>query len=166
MAKLVVEGLQASAIQVRVAPMTFPYSIPSYLPPNLERVLAYWKGLLRGGATMPFWDDARLTDLPDLADRLVLIDAFDRPERFRFASVGHGLASEGLEGEFLDEVELAPPFEFLRSQCAATTEAAGPTYFHFEGPGRGTPARAYGRLLLPMWGDGRIGMLLGAVDFS
>ena len=35
---------------------------------------AYWRGLLRGSAQMPFWDDYRPTDLPDLADRLFLVE--------------------------------------------------------------------------------------------
>ena len=37
---------------------------------------------------MPFWDDLKLTSLPDLADRLMLVDAFDKPQRFRLNSVG------------------------------------------------------------------------------
>jgi hypothetical protein len=40
---------------------------------------------------MAFWDDARLSDLPDLSDRLLLIDVFQRPERLRFGLVGKGL---------------------------------------------------------------------------
>ncbi|WP_041373032.1 PAS domain-containing protein [Phenylobacterium zucineum] len=136
-------------------PMKHPYAVPGRLPADLERVYAYWKGLLRGSAQIPFWDDARLTDLPDLAGRLFLVDAFQRPERFRFGTVGEDLPAD-LSGLFLDEVEPPTPFEFLLSQASATVEAQAPTYVRAED--------GYARLLLPMWGDGRISMLLGAVD--
>ncbi len=139
-----------------------PYAVPARLSPDLARVAAYWAGLLRGGAKMPFWDDARLTDLPDLADRLFLIDVFDAPERFRFSSIGKAISGGAEPGRFLDELELIGPFAFLRSQCSATVEAAGATFFGQESLQAGS--RPYSRLLLPMWGDGRIGMLLGAVD--
>ena len=143
--------------------MKHPYPVPVRLAPNLARVRAYWQGLLRGAAEMPFWDDVNLTVLPDLADRLLLIDVFGPRERFRFAILGAEIAAGDLAGRFLDEVALSPPLAFLSSQCSATVEAAAPTYFHAEGTEGG---RAYGRLLLPMWGDGRIGMLLGMVDFD
>ena len=32
---------------------------------------------------MPFWDDANLSSLPDLSGRLMLVDVFDKPVRFR-----------------------------------------------------------------------------------
>jgi len=142
--------------------MKHPFGLHSHLSPDLARVLAYWRGLLRGAATMPFWDDAKLSDLPDLRDRLFLVDVFQQPERFRFGVMGAALQeADGLSGRFLDETDLGHPFDFLRSQCAATVEAAEPTYFQGEGAGR-----PYARLLLPMWGEGRISMLLGAVDLS
>jgi hypothetical protein len=151
--------MQTSAPATAKPATKHPFAVPARLSPDLTRVEAYWKGLLRGSAKMPFWDDAKLTDLPDLADRLFLLDVFDHPERFRFDMVGRGLADDGLAGLFIDEADLAHPFEFLRAQATATVECAAPTYVRHEG-GR----RAYGRLLLPMWGDGRISMLLGAVD--
>lgn len=141
--------------------MKHPYGLPVRLSPDQTRVLAYWRGLLRGGATMPFWDDAKLSDLPDLADRLFLVDVFQGPERFRFGVVGEALTSDGMAGLFLDETDLRSPFEFLRSQCSATVESAEPSHFAAE-----AAERLYVRLLLPMWGDGRISMLLGAVDFG
>ena len=136
-----------------------PYGLHARLSPDLTRVLAYWRGLLRGSATMPFWDDAKLSDLPDLAGQLFLVDVFQQPERFRFGAVGAALEADGMSGLFLDETKLERPFEFLRSQCAAAVETAEPTFFHAEGA-----ERPYSRLVLPMWGDGRISMLLGAVD--
>jgi hypothetical protein len=141
--------------------MKHPFRLPARLSPDQTRVLAYWRGLLRGGATMPFWDDAKLSDLPDLADRLFLVDVFQQPERFRFGVVGQALAADGLAGLFLDETELQFPFEFLRSQCSATVESAEPSLFAGEGG-----ERPHTRVLLPMWGDGRISMLLGAVEFG
>jgi hypothetical protein len=136
-----------------------PYALPTQLSPDLTRVRAYWEGLLRGAATMPFWDDVKPSDLPDLTGRLFLVDVFGPQERFRLDQVGEALAPEGLAGKFLDETELHRPFEFLNSQCAATVECAAPTYFRNSGV-----ALPYARLLLPLWGEGRISMLLGAVD--
>ena len=40
-----------------------------------------------------------------------------------------------------------------------TRARAGPTCFRFDGDDR-----PYSRLLLPMWGDGRASMILGAVE--
>jgi len=137
-----------------------PFPVPHRLAPDLSRVEAYWRGLLRGGADMPFADDLNPNDLGNLEPRLFVIDVFDNPERFRFAIVGEALPG-GLAGVFLDETALAGPFEFLRAQASATTEAAQPTYFRQEG-GKGS----YGRLLLPLWGEGRISVLLGAVAFD
>lgn len=142
--------------------MKHPFATPAHLSPDLTRVQAYWRGLLRGEAKIPFWDDAKLTDLPDLSDRLFLIDAFQGPERFRFADVGAAIGGEELGGCFLDETDLPWPFEFLRSQSSATIEAGAPTCFRFDDPS--PQGRSYSRLLLPMWGDGHISMMVGAVD--
>lgn len=136
-----------------------PFSAPTALTPDLTRVLAYWRGLLRGEAETPFADDMRLTDLPDLGPSLFVIDAFQGPERFRVALVGDGLGAEDLAGRFLDDVTPAWPFDFLRAQCAAAVESMEPTFFHSE-----LEVRPYSRLVLPLWGEGRISTLLGAVD--
>jgi hypothetical protein len=137
-----------------------PFPLPNKLERMLARVLAYWEGLERADNNMPFWDDVKLSALPDLADSLLLIDAFVLPERFRFRTVGKGLAQrygDAVGGKFLDELELRAPFGYLRAQCSATVEARAPTY-HADTTG-------YSRILLPMWGDGHISMLLGAVDW-
>jgi hypothetical protein len=143
--------------------MKHPYALPTHLSPDLARVRDYWKGLLRGGAAMPFWDDAKLTDLPELSERLFLVDVFEQPERFRLNTIGGALKGEALAGTFLDHADLNWPLEYLRSQASATVECAAPTGYRREASG---DARAYTRLLLPMWGEGRIGMLLGAVAFD
>lgn len=138
-----------------------PYSVPQDLPPGLERARAYWRSLIRKAAPMPFWDDLAPTDMGDIVDDAFTLEAFDKPERFRFALVGEGLEGGGvreLEGTFLGEGPLPSPFDFLLSQASATVEAGQPTLYRGDGPNR------YDRLLLPMWGDGRTGLLLGVID--
>lgn len=152
--------MQSSGGVAQASKTKHPFALPARLSPELTRVEAYWRGLLRGAAEMPFWDDAKLTDLPDLKDRLFLIDVFAKPERFRFGTLGSAVDAGQLGGRFLDETDLEAPFAFLRSQAAATVECAAPTWFRDEGPRRNA------RLLLPMWGEGRISMLLGAIDFE
>ena len=71
-------------------------------------------------------------------------------------------------GKFIDEVEAKPPFAYLLSQCSATVESGTPTFFkHDPGKaGKSAGAAPYARLILPLWGDGHIGMLLGALHFD
>jgi hypothetical protein len=137
---------------------THPYPLPRQLAPDETRILDYWRSLLRGAAAIPFADDLKLTDIPDLKARIFMLDAFERPERFRFALVGSSLAADGLCGTFLDEARLPRPFEFLASQCAATIECGEPTFYRHD------VERPYTRLLLPLWAEGRISTLLGALD--
>jgi hypothetical protein len=141
------------------APST-PFPLPKTPERSLEPVLVYWESLKRADNDMPFWDDVKLSALPDLADTLLLIDVFALPERFRFRTIGGGLTQrygEAVIGKFIDELNLRAPFGYLRAQCSATVEARAPTYY--------ADAAGYSRILLPMWGDGHIGMLLGAVDW-
>jgi hypothetical protein len=141
-----------------------PYPLPAQMSPTLLRVFSYWEGLKRGDNNMPFWDDVKLSTLPDLADRLLLIDVFASPERFRFNFMGKDFIEsngESLAGKFGDEVELRGRLKYLRSQCSATVEAGEPTLYHHQSSASGA---AFSRLLLPMWGDGHVGMLLGALD--
>jgi hypothetical protein len=138
-----------------------PFALPEKLDRELAAVQSYWEGLKRGGNTMPFWDDLKLAALDGEGARLLLIDAFEQPERFRFNFLSDGLKGAGnLKGDFLDTAALPHPFEFMRAQCSATVEGRAPTYYRNAGSD-GAPG--YSRLLLPMWGDGRIGMLLGAI---
>jgi hypothetical protein len=116
---------------------------------------------------MPFWDDVHLSTVPDLADKLMMIEASDKPVRFRFGFrlIGKEIKREyagNLDAKFLDEIDVRHPLQFLISQCSATIESGLPTYYR-QGKVRGAGAeREYARLLLPLWGEGRIGMLLGA----
>jgi hypothetical protein len=142
--------------------MQRPYSLPTVgLSGNLASVYSHWNALLRGAANIPFSDDVSLSGLTDLADRILLIDVFEWPERFRFSQIGRQLDSQSFVGEFIDEVIPKWPFEFLRSQCSATVEAAAPSYYRQDGS-----TKAYARLLLPLWGEGRVNMLLGVIDLS
>ena len=137
-----------------------PFPLPDKLSPTLQQVFSYWEGLERGDNEMPFWDDVKLSALPDLADRLMLINVFTNPERFRLNTVGaayDGAQGAALRGKFIDEVAFAGGMTFLRAQASATVEARAPTLYR---------AAGFTRLLLPMWGDGHIGMLLGALDRS
>jgi hypothetical protein len=133
-----------------------PFPLPDQLSTTLQRVFSYWKSLERGENNMPFWDDVKLSALPDLADRLLLLDAFAGRERFRVNTIGTAYdGAQALHGKFIDEVALGGGLQYLRAQASATVEARAPTFY------RGT---GFSRLLLPMWGDGRISMLLGALD--
>jgi hypothetical protein len=131
---------------------------------DLRQVLNYWSNLKRGGNSVPFWDDVNLSALPGFAERLILLDVFAHPERFRFNYVGKQLsesAGESPIAKFADSITLAGPFAFLLSQSSATVEACAPTFYAHhptQDPGEG-----FSRILLPMWGDGHVGMLLGVV---
>ncbi|MCJ9430215.1 hypothetical protein [Kordiimonas marina] len=145
-----------------------PYELPKKMSPELERVVAYWRSLLRGSAEMPFADDLSLEALPDMAPRLALVEVFTLPERFRLSFIGGELATkqtEPLLGKYLDEVELYFPLEFLRSQASATVESASPTC-HAQAASKDGEHAAYSRLMLPMWGDGHISLILVALDWD
>jgi hypothetical protein len=148
----------------RTAP---PYAIPRKIDPKLKRVLVYWESLKRTENIMPFWDDVTLSALPDLADSLMLINVFTKPQRFRFATIGQRLTAlygETLSGKFIDNIDVKRPFDYLLSQCSATVESRAPTlYAHTPAtPRKSRAPTSYSRLLLPLWGEGTIRMLLGA----
>lgn len=134
-----------------------PYLLPPTLETDLSQLLAYWNGLKRGGAEMPFADDVDPMALPNPLP-LILIEVTAAPTRFRIAMVGQDVSSlwgDGLPGAFVDEISVRHPLHFLHSQASATIEGRAPTYYrHGEKP--------YARLLLPTWGDGRVSLLLGA----
>jgi hypothetical protein len=143
-----------------------PYALPSSLERDLARVHAFWDGLKRHEAEMPFWDDVKISVLPDLAGRLMMIEASDKPMRFRvaFGLVGADIQQRygrDLAGKFLDEIDIVAPLQFLQSQCSAAVEGRAPTYYR-----NADSAGSYGRLLLPLWGEGRVGILLVAYAFA
>jgi hypothetical protein len=117
---------------------------------------------------MPFWDDVDLSRLPDLSGRLMLIEVSDQPMRFRLGMLGDELKEQhggDVVGKFLDEIDVHAPLQYLNSQASTTVESRAPTYYQY-GSAKRSGSRttdAYSRLLLPMWGGGHIGMLLGGV---
>ena len=146
-----------------------PFYVPEKLPLSLGRVRDYWESLKRRENPMPFWDDVNLSSLPDLSDCLILIDAFEKPQRYRLGSVGDAIRAmygDDLTGKFIDEIDPSTPLEYFTAQASATIESKEPTFFRHK-PAIGSKRRhEYGRLLLPMWGNGRIEMMLGAISNS
>jgi hypothetical protein len=135
-----------------------PFVLPQKLPSPLAGLKRYWNDLIRGENEMPFADDVNLSQLPALAGKLLLVDVFAKPQRFRFNHLGDELIHRlgaNITGKFADEVELRGPFEFFIAQASATVEARSPTWY--------SSRRGYARILVPTWGDGRIELLLGAI---
>lgn len=144
---------------------TAPYALPRKIEAELARVLGYWRGLKRGNNEIPFADDLNLPALRDVSERLMLLEVFERPARFRLAIVGSEIKAKyhgDLDGKFVDEIEIRDPLRYLASQSSATLESRKPTYYYTNEKGGGSHQAAYSRLLLPMWGDGRIETLLAA----
>ena len=144
------------------------YSLPDELEPDLSRVHAYWNGLKRGANDIPFWDDVKFSLRSRLGRESMLIDVFENPLRFRFDLIGADLTERyggTIDNKFFGEIDLHAPFDELTLQCQATVEGCAPTYYYQTAVRKGDtehPA-GYARLLLPLWGNGRIEMLLGAV---
>jgi hypothetical protein len=144
------------------------FCLPDELGPDLSRIQGYWNGLKRGANDIPFWDDVKFSLRSRLGRESMLIDVFDNPLRFRFDLMGADLTSwygEPMGNRFLDEIGLHAPFDELTLQCRATVEHCAPTYYHQAAARKGDAEHpdGYARLLLPLWGNGRIEMLLGAV---
>jgi hypothetical protein len=133
-----------------------PFPVP-VLSGEFEAVRLHWRSLIRGANDMPFWDDFAPSALGEESERCMLLDVFDKPPRFRFSGVvGPEIErryGQSVRDMFCDEIETGPPFDYLNAQASATIESRAPTFFK---------ASTYSRLMLPMWGDGRIGMILAA----
>ena len=113
-------------------------------------------GLKRGENKVPFVDDVNLSVLPQLKNKLMLIDVFEQPQRFRFNTVGGEIRDAygaDITGKFVGEIAAKAPLAFFTAQASATVESAEPTYYR----------DGVARLLLPMWGDGHVAMLLGII---
>ena len=133
-----------------------PFSLPAKLSPEHERVRVYWAGLKRGENKLPFADDVKLSALAGLQGRLVLVDVFDKPLRFRFNIIGSDISawySGDLAGKFVDEIEPKGPLGYFLAQASVTVEAAAPTY----------QQDGFTRLLVPLWGGGYVSALLGSI---
>ena len=135
------------------------YAMPASLDPKLASVYDYWQALRRGGNNIPFWDDVKLSALGSGADDAILVDVFESPLRFRLGLAGRSMAARlgpEMGGKFLDKLEPEGPFEQLEAQCATTVRSRAPTFFR-----QGSPP-GYARITLPLWGNGRIQMLIVA----
>ena len=158
----------AAPVPRSAGPVITPYAMPDFLDHEVAVILAYWEELKRREHDIPFWDDVQLTALREFSDTLMMIDVFEKPERFRFGVVGRAIVrryGSDVESHFADEVSRRPPFEYLVSQCSATVQAGAPPYYHHIAANAHDPdpSKAYLRMLLPLRGEGRIAMLLGAV---
>ncbi len=139
-----------------------PFALPTSLPQSFDSVRRYWDGLRRAGNEMPFWDDVNLQALPNVSDELMLVDAFENPQRFRLNTLGAKIKKQygtNPTSQFIDEIEAKAPFQFLTAQASATIELKEPTFLQL----KSAAGEGYRRMLLPMWGNGRIEMLLGVV---
>jgi hypothetical protein len=143
------------------------YRFPDKLEPTLEQVRTYWSGLKRGGNAIPFWDDLKISMKTPAGREVFLMEAFENPLRFRFDLVGDDITRHygtAVNGKFSDEIDLHAPLAALTTQCRVTIERREPTYFRYAAGRNAAEGGAYSRLVLPLWGNGRIEMLLGAVD--
>jgi hypothetical protein len=145
------------------------FLLPDRLEPDIDRARAYWDGLKRGGNDIPFWDDVNFSMQARLARDVILMEVFENPLRFRFGLVGDDIArgyGAAITGKFTDEVDPHAPIDELTGQCRATIERRAPTYFQHAPAGKPPEGGiGYSRLILPLWGNGRIEMLIGAVHF-
>ena len=140
------------------------YLVPDTLEPDLNRVQAYWDGLKRGENSIPFWDDVKFSLRARLAREAVLVEVFENPQRFRFDIVGEDVArryGEAFTGKFSNEIAARSPLDDFTGQCRATVERGAPTYYRHEPKPQANDG--YARMILPLWGNGRIEMLLAAV---
>jgi hypothetical protein len=141
------------------------FLLPDELAPGLERVKSYWDGLKRGENGIPFWDDVKFSTLEQLCGDAMMIEAFENPLRFRFDLVGEDVTQRygaAIAGKFTDEVDLHAPIDALTDQCQAMARQGAPTWFR----GAAAGGAGYARLVLPLWGNGHIEMLIGAICFS
>ncbi len=134
-----------------------PFAVDGPLAPPLARLLAYWEGLKRGQAEIPFWDDLSEVKIEASGAETFILDVFSQPERFRFNDLEvapPAVERDQLLGLFLDDVVLPEVFALLRAQASAATELMRPTLYS---------AGGLQRLLLPAWGEGQVRMLVGGL---
>ena len=137
-----------------------PFPLPDRLNPKLQPIVSLWESLKRAENGMPFGDDLGFSTLSNLSGNPFLLRVFASPDRFRFEFLDKGLQEVAATGRFIDEISPDTNFGYLRAQSSATLEAAEPTFLRLIDDS----GRNFSRLLLPMWGNGQINMLLGAVD--
>lgn len=144
-----------------------PFSMPAKLDPDLDHIWIYWNSLKRGDSKIPFSDDLKLSSLSYLSNQLMLVDVFERPQRFRFSLVGkkvQEIYGSNFLGKFADEIDPGAPLNFFISQASATIEVRVPTFFSIHSDTKSE--QAIGRVLFPMWGNGCIETILGAIAYD
>ena len=137
-----------------------PFPLPDRLDARLQPVVSLWEGRERGENSMPFADDIGVQDLSALPGNPFLLSVSGLPERYRFEFLGDSLRAAAALGKFLDEMSPNVNFSYLRAQSSATVEAGAPTFFRLVQ----TSGYTFSRILLPLWGNGQVNMLLGAID--
>lgn len=146
------------------APDNQPFALPAFLDAQFAALRGYWNSLKRGNASTPFADDLSLAALGKLADSVVLIHVFKKPQRFLFemaAAKVIELYGEKLEDRFADELDARTPLQCFASQSSATGESGAPSFYHHSQPGDSVE---YKRLMLPFWSDGHVGTILVAFE--
>jgi hypothetical protein len=136
-----------------------PLPLPHRLDERLQAVQTLWQGLRRAENSMPFADDLAQSALAGLMGKTFLLKAFTAPARFRFEFVSAGLPGVGI-GQFVDEIAPQAALSYLQAQASATVEAGEPTFLRLTE----TSGRDLSRLLLPLWENGQVALLLGAVE--
>jgi hypothetical protein len=137
-----------------------PFPLPDRLDPKLQPLVTFWENLKRGENDMPFGDDLGVSALSKLPGSPFLLSVFASPERYRFEYLGESLRNEAAPESFVDEASPNTSFSYLRAQSSATIEAAGPTLLRLVE----VSGYRFSRVLLPLWGEGRINMLVGGFD--
>jgi len=149
-------GFYGSTNEQAMTKPLHPFVLPASLSPELRRVRDYWDSLKRGENEVPFWDDVKLSALPGFESNLMLVDVFEKPQRFRLNIVGNKIRDwygADIVGKFVDELEAKGPLVYFMAQASTTVEATQPTYYH----------DGIARLLLPLWGGGYVSMLFGTI---
>jgi hypothetical protein len=157
----------SDAVRTRgAAPENQPFPLPAFLDAQFAALRGYWNSLKRGNASTPFADDLSLAALGKLADSVVLIHVFKKPQRFLFEMAAPKVAElhgEKLEDQFADELDTGTPIQYLNAQSSATAESGAPTFYRYEGP---DGSAEYKRLMLPFWGDGHVSTILVAFEMK
>jgi hypothetical protein len=146
--------------------MDQPFTVPDFVGAQFAVLRGYWNSLRRGNADMPFADDFSLAALGKMSANCTLLHVFQNPQRFRFDLAGAHVAQAygtELENRFVDEVSPRAPLDCLAAQCATTVESAAPTLYNHP---RTAASADYRRLMLPLWGDGRVNTILAVFDIQ
>jgi len=142
-----------------------PFAMPDFVGAKFAALRGYWNSLRRGNAHIPFTDDFVPSTLGKMAADFALVHVFQNPQGFRFELTGahvEQVYGDELGNRFADELGFRAPLDYFVAQCATTVECAAPTFYHRP---HTAGSAEYRRLMLPLWGDGRINAILTVFDF-